>query len=108
MSQCLSEKPRSECGNLTLLPDSEAKKLALMAHVLSDPIRIQMIHLLGLTENLCTCEFEELLGLSQSKVSYHLKQLLEAGIIKRQLFGTWSHYFLDDRTILDRVKALYA
>ena len=107
MSQCITEKPRSECRNLALLPDSEAGKLALIAHALSDPIRIQMIYLLGQTEDLCTCEFEELLGLSQSKVSYHLKQLLKAGIVKRQLFGTWSHYFLSDLTVLDRVKTLY-
>ena len=108
MNHCLSDKPRSECKSLKLLPKPDSKKLASIAHALSDPIRIQMIHLLGQTEDLCTCEFEELLGLSQSKVSYHLKQLLEAGIVKRQLFGTWSHYFLSDMTVLDRVKALYA
>ncbi len=106
MYHCLSDKPRSECKDLKLLPDPEAKKLALIAHALSDPIRIQMIHLLGQSKDLCTCEFEELLGLSQSKVSYHLKKLLEAGIVNRQLFGTWSHYVLADKTVLDRVKAL--
>ena len=109
MNHYLNDKPRSDCKNLTLLPDSEAKKIALVAHALSDPIRIQMIHLLGQSmDDLCTCEFEELLCLSQSKVSYHLTQLLRAGIVNRQYLGTWSHYNLSDKTALDRIKNLNA
>lgn len=106
MGYCLNDKPRAKCNNLNLLFDQEARKLALTAHSLSDPIRIQMVYLLGQTDDICTCEFEALLGLSQSKVSYHLKQLMKAGIVNRQLFGTWSHYSLADRTVLERVKAL--
>ena len=32
-------------------------------------------------EAVCVCDFEDLLGLKQSTVSYHLKQLLDAGIV---------------------------
>jgi ArsR family transcriptional regulator len=44
---------------------------------LSDPARLQLIHLLEQQPDLCTYEFEKLLGLSQSKVSYHLEIFLK-------------------------------
>lgn len=106
LEKCYSEIPRVRRGDLQLLPDSESTKLAAVAKALSDPIRLQMIRLLGQRPDLCTCEFEELLGLGQSKVSYHLKVLLEAGIVTRETYGTWSHYSLRNERFLDQVKAL--
>ena len=100
--------PRVCRGDLNLLPDSNVERLTRAANALADPIRVQMIHLLGQQPDLCTCEFEELLGLGQSKVSYHLRVLLEAGLITREIHGTWSHYSLRDRGILDRLRAFVA
>lgn len=34
-------------------------------------------------EAICVCEFQEALGLKQPTVSYHLKQLIDAGVIAR-------------------------
>ncbi|MHB9146032.1 MAG: arsenite efflux transporter metallochaperone ArsD [Symbiobacteriia bacterium] len=66
---------------------------------MSNPIRVKMVHLLEQVDVLCTCEFEGLLGLSQSKVSYHLKAL-EAGIVDRQTRGQWRYYGLAHPGIL--------
>ena len=88
-----------------MLPGAEAARLATAARALGDPIRLQVVHLLRQRPDLCTCELEELLGLAQSKVSYHLKVLLEAGIVTRETCGTWSHYSLREPGVLDRVKA---
>ncbi len=106
MDHCYTESPRVQHGDLQCLPESEVIKLTTIAKALSDPIRIQMIRLLEQRPDLCTCEFEELLGLGQSKVSYHLKVLLDVGIVTRQTYGTWSHYTLRKPEILDQVKAL--
>jgi ArsR family transcriptional regulator len=102
------EMPRVRRGQLPLLPEQEATMLAGVAKALGDRIRVQMVHLLGQREDLCTCEFEELLGLGQSKVSYHLNALLKAGIVEREVHGTWSHYKLRDERLLDRMGALSA
>lgn len=106
MDYCYTEKPRVRKGDLYTLPSSETSKLASAAKAFSDPVRIQMIYLLGQRPDLCTCEFEELLGLSQSKISYHLNILLDAGVINRETHGTWSHYSLLKTTALNHFKAL--
>ncbi len=91
---------------MQLLPAPEAARLAAAARALGDPIRLQLVHLLRQRTDLCTCELEDLLGLAQSKISYHLKVLLEAGIVTRESRGTWSYYSLREPGVLDRVKAL--
>jgi ArsR family transcriptional regulator len=106
MEPCYSDIPRVRRGDLAVLSASEAWALASMAKAVSDPIRVQIVHLLCQRSDLCTCEFEELLGLSQSRVSYHLKVLLEAGVITRETYGTWSHYRLRTPHLLDQLMAL--
>jgi ArsR family transcriptional regulator len=43
----------------------------------------------------CVCEFEDYFGMGQSKVSYHVRKLKEAGIIREERRGRWSFYSLD-------------
>ena len=96
MNRC--NTPGCDCcervPGLSLLPDAQAERLARLGKALSDPIRVQILHLLEQHADLCNCEFEDLLGLTQSKTSYHLKVLLEARLITRRIAGTWSHYSL--------------
>ncbi|MCL5959198.1 MAG: metalloregulator ArsR/SmtB family transcription factor [Chloroflexi bacterium] len=106
MAHCYTEAPRVRRGDLQLLPDSDAIKLAAVASAIGDPIRIQMVYLLAQRPDLCTCEFQELLGLAQSKISYHLNILLEAGIVSRQTHGTWSHYSLHNQEVLNHIRAV--
>lgn len=100
--------PRVRHGDLDLLSDAEVNTLAVVTKALSDPIRLQMLYLLRQRPDLCTCEFEVLLDLGQSKVSYHLKILLDAGLATRESVGTWSHYRLRDSQILAQVQGLAA
>ena len=44
----------------------------------------------------CVCELQSLQGLAQSKVSYHLKVLRDAGLVREQRRGKWSFYAVDD------------
>lgn len=62
---------------------------------LSDPNRARVIKLLHHRE-LCVCEVQELLELSQSTVSRHLKQLEDAGLVSSRKQGSWLHYRLSD------------
>ena len=101
-------RPRIDRNDVHLLSGSETGNLARVAKALSDPIRLQMVHLLSQRDDLCTCEFEEALGLGQSKVSYHLKMLLDAGIVEREIHGTWSHYRLRASSILSQFTNLAA
>lgn len=63
-------------------------------HALSDPIRLQVLELLRERE-LCVCDLCEALGVTQSKLSFHLKTLKEAGLVRAQQEGRWIYYSLN-------------
>jgi ArsR family transcriptional regulator len=46
-------------------------------------------------QGICVCEFEEVFGMGQSKVSYHIKKLKDAGLVREERRGKWSFYSLD-------------
>lgn len=64
-------------------------------HALSDPLRIQVLELLR-SQELCVCELCEYLGgITQSKLSFHLKALKEAGLVHARQEGRWIYYSLN-------------
>ena len=67
---------------------------------LADPIRIQVVEALGGGER-CVCELTAELGLAQSKLSFHLKVLREAGLIEAREQGRWIYYRLRSEALQD-------
>ncbi len=62
---------------------------------LSDPIRLQVLELLR-TKELCVGELCDALGgIAQSKLSFHLKVLKQAGLIVGRQEGRWVYYRLN-------------
>jgi ArsR family transcriptional regulator, arsenate/arsenite/antimonite-responsive transcriptional repressor len=69
--------------------------LAMLAKAISHPARISIIKILAKKEN-CNCnDLVELLPLSQSTVSQHLKELKNCGLIKSTANGTSNIYSLN-------------
>lgn len=62
----------------------------------ADRKRLHILYELTQYDSVCVCELVNKLGLPQSKLSYHLKILLDAGLIKKKTEGTWSYYSLND------------
>jgi ArsR family transcriptional regulator, arsenate/arsenite/antimonite-responsive transcriptional repressor len=58
---------------------------------LADDNRLRIVNVL-LGGELCVCEIEYLLGMTQTNVSRHLKILKTAGIIERNKQAQWIHY----------------
>jgi ArsR family transcriptional regulator len=89
------------------LDDDEAARLELVFKALADRHRLKILNCLLAAGGgaVCVCDFEELLGLKQPTVSYHLKQLLTAGIIRRQKRGSYAHYSLEPEA-LERIRGL--
>ncbi len=58
---------------------------------LADPIRLRLVAIL-LSGEFTVQEMTAILQLGQSKVSWHLKILVEAGILAVKRQGTWSYY----------------
>lgn len=63
-------------------------------HALSDPLRLKVLELLQQQE-LCVCELCEHLEVSQSKLSFHLKTLKEAELVRSRQEGRWIYYSLN-------------
>lgn len=63
-------------------------------HALSEPLRIRTIEYLR-TRELCVCELCELLDISQSKLSFHLKVLKTAELVHTRQEGKWIYYRLN-------------
>ena len=78
------------------LSDGEAAELERVFKALADRHRVKILNrLLGAGgEAVCVCDFEAMLGLGQSTVSYHLKQLLDAGIVEREKRGSYAYFSL--------------
>ena len=64
--------------------------------VLADRQRIKILNLLASADEdaVCVCELVPALGLKQPTVSYHLKQLAQAGLVERERRGTFAYYRL--------------
>lgn len=71
-----------------------ADSIAASFHALSDPLRVQVIELLRFQE-LCVCDLCKSLGTSQSKLSFHLKTLKLAGLVRVRHEGRWIYYSLN-------------
>jgi ArsR family transcriptional regulator len=60
-------------------------------HALSDPIRLSIMEILRSGER-CVCDLQDDLNTAQSKLSFHLKVLREAGLVSDRREGRWSYY----------------
>lgn len=66
---------------------------------LADQKRLHILHLLCQQNSSCVCDLSELIDMPQSKLSYHLKILLDAGLITKETKGTWSYYQVNNEEI---------
>ncbi len=90
-------------GLLARIPDRDSlKELSDRHQALSDPVRLQIVHLLGASE-LCPCVLKELTGLTDSKLSYHLGILEKARLVVWRQNKNWRVYRLTElgRSYLD-------
>src|SRR5215207_6505476 len=83
------------------LSESDAKQLERVFKALADRHRVRILNRLLSAggEAVCVCEFEEMLGLKQPTVSYHLKQLLDAGIVTREKRGSYAYFCLAEGSL---------
>ena len=70
------------------------KDTAAFFRVLADEARLQMLWLLFHQRELCVCDFMEVLGITQSKASRHLRILYGAGLVTDRREGLWVYYAL--------------
>ena len=75
------------------LPAARVDALTELFRALSDPVRLEILHLLARAETpVCVCDITATLDLSQPTVSHHLARLRDAGLVTGERRGVWSHW----------------
>lgn len=108
----MTELPVIECCTPlagSSLDEARAGEMEAVMKALADRHRLRIVNLLLRAggEPVCVCEVQPMLGLSQGTVSYHLKQLVEAGLIERESRGTYSYFSLVPGA-LDAVREVFS
>jgi ArsR family transcriptional regulator len=79
---------------------------------LSDDTRLEILALLFRHGELCVCDVEAILRVTQSKASRHMRYLQATGLVEGRRDGLWMRYRVvehpgpDQRLVLDAAKAL--
>ncbi|MFD1739783.1 ArsR/SmtB family transcription factor [Bacillus salitolerans] len=90
--------------NNNMIPLTDVSLEKTFAHyegrfkALSDQKRLQILNLLcngPISVNDLCCKID----MPQSKLSYHLKVLLDANLIKKETKGTWSYYEINEKEV---------
>jgi ArsR family transcriptional regulator, arsenate/arsenite/antimonite-responsive transcriptional repressor len=74
--------------------DTELERAAELFHALSDPTRLSILRRLRMGER-CVCDLTDALDAAQSRLSFHLKVLKEAGLVTDRREGRWMYYTLN-------------
>jgi len=70
---------------------SDFTTAARLFHALSDETRLAILEMLQDGER-CVCDLQSELDAAQSRLSFHLKVLREAGLVTDRKEGRWSYY----------------
>ena len=75
-------------------------RIAELCNALADEARVEIVVRL-LDGEKCVCDLQDALDAGQSRLSYHLKVLKEAGLVSDRREGRWSYYTLQRDVFLE-------
>ena len=81
------------------------EKQAKVFKAFCDAKRLRILELLRDGEK-CACVLLEQLDLGQSGLSYHMKLLVESGIVESRQEGKWTHYKISANGVVDAIALL--
>ena len=84
-------------------PDSS--RTARLFHALSDATRLSILQRLRFGER-CVCDLTDALDAAQSRLSFHLKVLKDAGLVSDRREGRWMYYTLNAETLTEAADLL--
>ena len=92
------EESLCRCGGIAGLTgqlpgDDLLKRESTLFRALADPLRLKILAMLAV-QPLCVCVIKAVLGIADSKLSYHLSVLKKTGLIAGEAQGNWIIYRL--------------
>jgi ArsR family transcriptional regulator len=79
---------------------TDLQRAAELFHALSDQTRLSILQRLRLGER-CVCDLTDALDAAQSRLSFHLKVLKEAGLVTDRRDGRWMYYTLNTEALAE-------
>ena len=124
----MSEAEQTRTIRVAVPSEAPVARLTRIAKALSDPIRLGMLDVMaqgrtccGLPDpaekgvpgvadplGICVCEFQEHFDLGQSKVSYRLRVLKNAGLVRKETRGKWTFYAIDREAVTEALDAIHS
>ena len=83
----------------------DAAKSARLFHALSDETRFSIVQRLRFGER-CVCELTDALDAAQSRLSFHLKVLKDAGLVSDRREGRWMYYTLNQEALAEMAEVV--
>jgi ArsR family transcriptional regulator, arsenate/arsenite/antimonite-responsive transcriptional repressor len=94
-------------GAVTTKTGSDLERAAELFRALADPTRLGIIEQLRAGEQ-CVCDLTDMLETGQSRLSFHLKALKDAGLLRDRRQGRWIYYSLEAEVIAEIESAVAA
>lgn len=89
----------SDSTNPPLLPDDLIERAARRLKIMGDPVRLELLNLLRVHDELSVQALVDASGQRQANVSKHLGIMMRDGLVKRRKEGVNAYYSLDDPSI---------
>ena len=86
---------RSAMSVTTQPPAATPQELAAVGAALADPTRVQMLRLMQASEEVACAALEITFALTKSTISYHVRVLRHARLIRVRKAGKFYHYALE-------------
>jgi ArsR family transcriptional regulator len=80
---------------------------ARLFHALSDETRLSILQRLRFGER-CVCDLTDALDAAQSRLSFHLKVLKDAGLVTDRRDGRWMYYTLNQEALSEAAELVEA
>jgi ArsR family transcriptional regulator len=82
----------------TTIVARDIQREARWFHALSDKTRLEIVERLAGGER-CVCELTDDLDAAQSRLSFHLRTLKDAGLVSDRREGRWVYYTLEPEAL---------
>ena len=101
----LYENPESQIDSLFELgaDDQQVEAQLTVFKALANDSRLRILDALRDGE-MCACELQVVLDAPQSTVASHLRELADAGIVKKRRQGKWTYYRIGDTAVVQLIE----
>jgi ArsR family transcriptional regulator len=83
----------------------DSARATRLFHALSDETRLRILERLRAGER-CVCELTDALDAAQSRLSFHLKVLKDAGLVTDRREGRWMYYTIERESLGEMAELL--